>query len=75
MLDGDYCQKLDEETKRQRQVVVKVRKEVHALNAELSKPSVKDVYKDTLPAEEKEKEYYELQMNEEKCITNNKRKQ
>lgn len=48
MLDGDYCQKLDEETQRQRQVVVKVRKEVHALNAELSKPAnLKDVYKDT----------------------------
>lgn len=47
MLDGDYCQKLDEETQKQRQVLAKVKKEVHSLNVELSKPSVKDKYKDS----------------------------
>jgi hypothetical protein len=74
MLEGDYCQRLDEETERQRQLLGKLKKEVHALNSELSKPIVKDVYKEDIQVERIEKEFYELQMIGEKQRSNNKRR-
>ena len=75
MLDGDYCQKLDEETERLRQVLVQLRHEVHALNNDLSRPLIKNQDKQTLKIQQLQKEFYEMQMGKEKLQLSNKRKQ
>ena len=38
MLDGDYCLKLDKEIQKDKQILIKLKKEVHRMDVELSKP-------------------------------------
>jgi hypothetical protein len=75
MLDGDYCQRLDEESERLRQVLVQLRHEVHALNTDLSRPLVRKADREGVRAEQLEKQFYEMQMGQEKLVSSNKRKQ
>lgn len=75
MLDGDYCQRLDEESERLRQVLVQLRREVHALNTDLSRPLVRNADREAVRAEQLEKQFYELQIGQENLIANNRRKQ
>jgi hypothetical protein len=76
MLDGDYCQRLDEESERMRQLLIQLRHEVHAMNIELSRPvGDKRTEKEEQRAEQVEKQFYEKQMEFEKLQTSNQRKQ
>lgn len=62
MLDGDYCQRLDEESEKMRQLLVELRHEVHAMNTELSRPVGKRTEKEEQKTEQVEKHFYEKQM-------------